>query len=492
MYRLIGGHTNHTFGGIPELVTSWQPPVWLVMDPGPEWKWVAQACPRTVFIWRIFNADQPDFNQPLDPVAEARAHVAQVLPWTGNVFGGKWKGVNEPVIASREAMKRFAEFEAERVRLLAAHGLQAVVGGFAVGNPPDLSWWREFEPALKTAGEHGGILGLHQYWWETPQDRRFVDPDWTSLRHRKVYDGEPSHGWEGLENRLPLVMMEGGADCGVWEEGVVEGWNRIRNPEQYKADLNEFSLEIQKDTYVLGVCVFCCGNSSFLWMGYDIWPQVAREIAKKASPLYRKFQPPPEKWARGIDVSSNQKTIKWAQVAKAGYSFAFIRASAGLWKDPQYDRNYKLARKRGLLVGSYHYQRRDQNPREQAQFFTSVAGKPDTFNANDVEHLRGECPSRAQVMAFHNEAGGMDYYTSAWQWDSKCKISPAPWVGRLWVADWAPRRFGNPRLPSDWNGWEFQQYTSRGKVPGIIGNVDLDIFNGTAAELRAQYGGTAK
>ena len=112
-----------------------------------------------------------------------------------------------------------------------------------MGNPPELSWWAEFESALEVAKDHGGILGLHQYWWETPGDRRFVSPEWTSLRHRKVYDGEPSHGWAGLRNKLPLVLMEGGADHGVWEDGEVEGWNRIRNP-VHAAKITPWTLKI--------------------------------------------------------------------------------------------------------------------------------------------------------------------------------------------------------------------------------------------------------
>jgi lysozyme len=39
-----------------------------------------------------------------------------------------------------------------------------------------------------------------------------------------------------------------------------------------------------------------------------------------------------------------------------------------------------------------------------------------------------------------------------------------------------------PTLPANgWggNGWTFWQYTSSGSVPGIVGRVDLDHFNGT-------------
>ena len=42
-------------------------------------------------------------------------------------------------------------------------------------------------------------------------------------------------------------------------------------------------------------------------------------------------------------------------------------------------------------------------------------------------------------------------------------------------------------MPSDWDEWEFQQHTSKGRVPGIIGNVDMDIYKGTRRELEYDY-----
>jgi len=41
-----------------------------------------------------------------------------------------------------------------------------------------------------------------------------------------------------------------------------------------------------------------------------------------------------------------------------------------------------------------------------------------------------------------------------------------------------------PTLPPAWGRLRFWQYSSTGKVSGISGNVDLDIYNGTLAELR--------
>jgi len=288
MYRLIGGHTNQTWGGIPELVAEWKPAAWLVLNPSPDWGWASQNLP-TRFAWRPYIADL-DFNSSIDPKAAARLVVGATLPWARNVSKGWWQGTNESTIGSAEAMKRYADFEAERVRLLSIEGLRAGMGSFAVGNPKDLSWWGDFFPALDAARQHGGVLFLHEYWWDNP-----LEP-WTALRHRKVYHGEPSHNWPGLPARLqlPLIITEKGRDYGVVEPGVVKGWAGVVEPEEYVTECETYDAAVVADPYVVGTCVYCCGNADFQWTGYDIWDRVAKMLAARANPLYRSWNQPRE------------------------------------------------------------------------------------------------------------------------------------------------------------------------------------------------------
>jgi lysozyme len=50
----------------------------------------------------------------------------------------------------------------------------------------------------------------------------------------------------------------------------------------------------------------------------------------------------------------------------------------------------------------------------------------------------------------------------------------------LWMARYAVSPLP---LPSAWSSWTFWQYSSSGSEAGISGNVDVDNFNGTAANL---------
>ena len=76
MNRLLGGHTNQTWGGIPELVAGWKPAAWLVLNPSPDWGWASENLP-TKFAWRPYIADL-DFNAPIDPKAAAGAEDASL------------------------------------------------------------------------------------------------------------------------------------------------------------------------------------------------------------------------------------------------------------------------------------------------------------------------------------------------------------------------------------------------------------------------------
>ena len=53
----------------------------------------------------------------------------------------------------------------------------------------------------------------------------------------------------------------------------------------------------------------------------------------------------------------------------------------------------------------------------------------------------------------------------------------------LWIANY---NVSEPSVPSAWGnkGWDFWQYSQKGNVEGIEGDVDLDTFNGTLEQLQ--------
>lgn len=250
---------------------------------------VKTRSPQTVIVGRVM-LDQLDLGQA-DTAAAARRAVDAVRPLALDErrlgLVDAWEGYNEPVASSEDQMRRLAEVEAERVRLLAQDGLRAVVGNFGTGQPP-LEWWPAFRPALEVAHEHGSYLGLHEYsaptmWYHSDVpvlhfqgDRRHEG--WLTLRYRKVYRQylEP---W-GL--RLPLLITECGVDGGVgdrpgpagqgWRDFAAHwaelgmGWDTAGN---YVEQLAWYDSELQLDDYVRGAAVFTMTGFQE-WTSYEM------------------------------------------------------------------------------------------------------------------------------------------------------------------------------------------------------------------------------
>ena len=72
---------------------------------------------------------------------------------------------------------------------------------------------------------------------------------------------------------------------------------------------------------------------------------------------------------------------------------------------------------------------------------------------------------------------------------------PPAWVEDypLWLG-WFPRKYVagmSPLMPHGWSAWTFWQYSGKGRISGVQGDVDLDLFNGTVEELLAFAGKNA-
>ncbi|MFN2517599.1 MAG: GH25 family lysozyme, partial [Jatrophihabitantaceae bacterium] len=71
-------------------------------------------------------------------------------------------------------------------------------------------------------------------------------------------------------------------------------------------------------------------------------------------------------------------------------------------------------------------------------------------------------------------------YTNSYWWDP-CTASNATFAASPLIT---AHYNGSPTpLPTGWADWTFWQYTSTASVPGIVGDVDADVFNGTLADF---------
>jgi hypothetical protein len=253
---------------------------------------IKETSPRTKLIGRI---DLPQLHlDSVDPLAAARDFVNALLLYADDggrreTFDG-WEAYNEPVPGNGDEMAKLADFEAERVRLLAERGIRSVIGNFGTGQPP-LEMWERFLPALQAAKQYDGWLGLHEYSAPTiyhlsTRDGagRYPgitpgDTGWLTLRYRQVYNQilRPA----GLE--LPLVMTEMGVDGLVADRPGplnARGWIDFQDywaqngyglwgPGAYVEQLVWYDQAMQQDAYVIGGTIYALAASQG-WHSYEI------------------------------------------------------------------------------------------------------------------------------------------------------------------------------------------------------------------------------
>lgn len=205
---------------------------------------------------------------------------------------------------------------------------------------------------------------------------------------------------------------------------------------------------------------------------------------------------------KGIDISNHQGHIDWAAVAAEGYNFAFIKATEGVnFTDRWFSRNWAEAKAHGLARGAYHFMRPFDNPdaRTEADYFYNIVmqegieeGDMLVLDAEVTETIDygdyGEwCLYWMQVTQSYFGFPPI-LYTARHYITSLNLTNPELGQYGLWLAAWilninAANQSNIPPAPSPWNIVAFWQYTSKGSVNGIRGDVDLNLFNGSIDRL---------
>lgn len=254
-------------------------------------KGMKEASPTSIIVSRIFLEQQ---NLDVEPMPLVQSFVEQVLPLATDTTRMEaidaWEGYNEPVADTEDKMKRLADFEAERTRILAENGIRSVVGNFAAGHPP-LELWPHFQPALEAIRQYNGYLGLHEYSAPVMQFMSGAlqaagEPDqgdegWLTLRYRKAYRQFLTPMGFG---DIPLLITECGVDGLIQPRpgpAEAQGWqdfvptwlaNGLRDdpPGVYMDQLIWYDQNLQQDDYVKGAAIFLVGTNDRRWESYNI------------------------------------------------------------------------------------------------------------------------------------------------------------------------------------------------------------------------------
>lgn len=190
----------------------------------------------------------------------------------------------------------------------------------------------------------------------------------------------------------------------------------------------------------------------------------------------------------GIDVSHFQGTVDWPLVKDQGVSFAFVKATEGLFHcDTLFYKNWKSIKQANLLRGAYHFFIPDVDAAQQAQNFLI-----------NVTLQNGDLPPVLDMeITDHTDPDAVVESIREWLDIVSTAFNTKPIIytnlksyfrfiaGRfdeypVWIARY------KDKIPDLGNSkeWSFWQYNEKGKLNGIEDEVDLNAFNGSFQELQ--------
>ena len=186
---------------------------------------------------------------------------------------------------------------------------------------------------------------------------------------------------------------------------------------------------------------------------------------------------------KGIDVSHWQGTIDWSKVKAAGIEFAIIKAGgsdAGFYTDSKWEENYKGAKAAGIPVGAYYFVGKDcvsaaAGKADAERFIQFLKGKQleyPVYMDNEAQPASAKAGITEATIAFCETMEAAGFFAGVYGSTNsgfKERMDDSK-LGEYthWVAQYTDKC----TYAGNYGIW---QYTSKGSVSGISGNVDLDL-----------------
>ena len=196
----------------------------------------------------------------------------------------------------------------------------------------------------------------------------------------------------------------------------------------------------------------------------------------------------------GIDISHHQGSIDWQKLKDHGMidkfpvRFVMIKATEGSTRvDENFEDNFYQAREYGFTRGAYHFYSVHSSAKLQAAFFIRKVKleNGDLPPVLDVEHKpknQTDEEFKQSVLEWldivEQHYGVKPIIYTYYKFKLRYLNDPAFDNYPYWIAHYYVDKV-------EYQGkWKFWQHTDVGRLPGIKGNVDFDIYNGSMYDLR--------
>jgi len=197
----------------------------------------------------------------------------------------------------------------------------------------------------------------------------------------------------------------------------------------------------------------------------------------------------------GTDVAKYQNSVDWHTARRAGISFAFIKATEGGDRvDEKFAEHWRGARAAGIPRSAYHFFYFCRPAIEQAEWFIRNVPKeqgsmphvldmewnplsPTCRLRPPPEKVRAEMRVFLERLTRHYGKKPIIYTSVDFYEDNQLDR----FHGYHW---WLRSVAAHPHDRYNGRQFLFWQYTGTGIVPGIKGDSDINVFNGSAAQWR--------
>ena len=237
-----------------------------------------------------------------------------------------------------------------------------------------------------------------------------------------------------------------------------------------------------------GIVLFICSIYSILFYNLFVSPTGFRWRAIYGDPDY-----PAGYTIHGIDVSRYQGSINWnrlrnAMIERSPIRFIIIKSTeGGNHIDTNFRENFSNAKEAGFIRGAYHFWSNNSTARRQAYYFLAMV---------HLEH--GDLPPVLDIENKPQNISTEEFQQNILTWlhivEDKYHVKPIIYTyykfKDLYLSDsrfddypyWIAHYYVDKM---EYKGdWKFWQHTDAGRLPGINGYVDLNIYNGSFYDLQ--------
>lgn len=214
--------------------------------------------------------------------------------------------------------------------------------------------------------------------------------------------------------------------------------------------------------------------------------------------------------SNGIDVSKWQGKIDWQKVKNSGIEFAFIRIgyrgeNGVVYKDDNADYNIQQAQKAGVLVGVYFFSTAvsDAEAKEEAEWtLQAIEGYPISYPVvYDCEGYKNSTSRMFDLTATQRTTHAMTFLETVKDagydvmfYGARGEIEDEAYWDiqsiekryKIWVAQYSGVAYPQKDTPDYQGKTAAWQYTNKGRVDGVSGNVDMVVCYFTKKQAAAK------